>query len=63
MTSTSSTKDAAHEPDRMPTDDEEAAAEASTEELEKSGKERDVAAHYEEMAHLGVEEKGEGRID
>ncbi|MGH8979498.1 MAG: hypothetical protein ACRDWE_00550 [Acidimicrobiales bacterium] len=60
---TSPTADAPHEPDRMPSGDEEAAAEASTERLRESGKEREVAAHYEEMAGRGAEEKGEGRIE
>lgn len=60
---TSSTADATHEPDRMPTGDEEAAAESSTERLEESGKEREVAENYEEMARRGVEQKGEGRIE
>lgn len=57
------TAEAAHEPDRMPSDDEESAAEEATERLEESGKEREVARHYEEMARRGVEQKGEGRID
>lgn len=57
------TAGAKHEPDRMPSEEEEAAAEASTDELQRSGEEHRVAEHYEEMARLGVEQKGEGRID
>jgi hypothetical protein len=57
------TADAAHEPDRMPTEEEDAAADASTDELERSGEEGSVARHYREMTRLGVEQKGEGRIE
>lgn len=57
------TEDAGHEPDRMPTDDEEQAAEKSARELRESGEEESVAEHYEEMARRGAEEKGEGRIE
>lgn len=56
------TQEAAHEPDRAPTSDEELAAERSEEELEESGKDRVVAEHYEEMARRGAEDPGEGRI-
>lgn len=52
-----------HEADRMPTDDEERAAEKSAEELRESGKEESVAEHYEDMAQRGVDQKGEGRIE
>jgi len=54
---------AAHRADRMPTDEEEQAAERSAAELEESGGDAEVAAHYEDMARRGVEHKGEGRID
>ncbi len=47
--------------DRPPTKDEEAAAEESRKKFE--GDEAEVAKHYEEMADLGVQEKGEGRIE
>ena len=57
------TAEATHEPDRMPSDEEEAAAESAAAHLEESGKEHDVAEHYEDMARRGVEQKGEGRID
>lgn len=60
---TTSTVHAAHEPDRMPTSEEETAAERSAERLGDSGEARDVAAHYEEMARRGAEQKGEGRIE
>ncbi|HLW46026.1 MAG TPA: hypothetical protein VKR78_07395 [Acidimicrobiales bacterium] len=57
------TADAAHEPDRAPTDDEEEAADRAAEELRDSGEEASVARHYEEMARRGVEQKGEGSIE
>jgi hypothetical protein len=60
---TTSTADAPHEPDRMPSSEEEAAAEKSEKRLDESGKERAVAASYEEMARRGVDQKGEGRIE
>jgi hypothetical protein len=47
--------DAPHEADRPPTPEEEASAEGRT-------VDPDVRAHYEEMAELGAEDKGEGRI-
>jgi hypothetical protein len=47
--------------DRAPTSAEEAAADASRKKFE--GDEAEVAKHYEEMADLGVNEKGEGRIE
>lgn len=51
-----------HISDRQPTPDEVEAAdqEVSTESDEER---RRVAAHYKEMADLGVEAKGEGRIE
>jgi hypothetical protein len=52
----------AHGPDRTPTTDEEAAADRAREDPEIAGDPKDVAAHYEEMAERGVEQKGEGRI-
>ena len=46
---------AAHDSDRAPTPDEEAAT--------ADGKvDPDVAEHYEEMAERGADQKGEGRI-
>lgn len=57
------TAQAAHEPDRMPTDEEERAAESAAAELQESGEETEVAEHFEEMARRGVEQQGEGRID
>ena len=57
------TGEAAHEPDRMSSGDEEEAAEASAEQLQRSGEEESVARHYQEMARLGVEQRGEGRIE
>lgn len=60
---TTSTAGAPHEADRMPSPDEEAAAEASEKRLAESGEEREVAANYEEMARRGVEQRGEGRIE
>jgi hypothetical protein len=44
--------------DRPPTDDEVAAAERSADSLTD-----DVREHYEEMAEMGAEIKGEGQID
>jgi len=52
-----------HQADRMPTDEEAEAAEASTRELQESGEEERVAEHYREMGRIGSEEKGEGRIE
>jgi hypothetical protein len=57
------TRDAGHEADRMPTGDEEEAAEKSADELRESGEEAEVAKHYEEMARRGVDQEGEGRIE
>ncbi|MGH8989554.1 MAG: hypothetical protein ACRDXC_13335 [Acidimicrobiales bacterium] len=57
------TAHATHEPDRMPTEDEEVAAERSTEELRTSGEEASVAEHYRDMVRRGVEQEGEGRIE
>ena len=47
---------AAHEPDRMPTDEESARAE----QLEVDP---NTAAHYEEMAERGAKQRGEGRVE
>ena len=47
--------DAPHEPDREPTSDEAAAAEAL--ELDP-----EVAEHEKEMTERGAKQKGEGRI-
>lgn len=52
-----------HQPDRLPTEDEEALAEQSADELERSGKSKSVADHEADMARRGVEERGEGRIE
>lgn len=57
------TADATHGSDRIPTEDEEKAAERAADELEESGEEASVAAHYEEMARRGAEQRGEGRIE
>jgi len=57
------TAEAPHEADRMPSEDEEEAAEASESQLHESGEDREVAKHYEEMARRGVEQQGEGRIE
>jgi hypothetical protein len=52
----------AHAADRAPTPDEETEAD---QELSEEGTEerQSVAEHYKEMAELGAEEKGEGRIE
>lgn len=47
--------------DRLPTPDEEAAAEESRKKFEVD--EAEVATRYKEMADLGAQEKGEGRIE
>lgn len=47
----------------MPSEDEEQAADRSTQQLRDSGDEEAVAEHFEEMAKRGVEQKGEGRIE
>lgn len=60
---TSPTAETGHEPDRMPTSEEEAAAERSEKRLEETGKEREVAEHFEDMARRGLDQKGEGRIE
>jgi len=52
---------AAHGADRLPTAEEEAAAEAKFSE-EGEQERRNVAAHEQEMNELGAEAKGEGRI-
>jgi hypothetical protein len=53
---------AAHVADRLPTPEEEAAAEAKYAESDDQER-RDVAAHEREMDELGANAKGEGRID
>jgi hypothetical protein len=52
----------AHAADRAPTPGEETAAE---QELSEEGAEerKSVAQHYSEMAELGAEAQGEGRIE
>lgn len=47
---------AAHRADRVPTPEEEAAA-------DRTESDPDVAAHEHEMGRLGAEVKGEGQID
>lgn len=47
---------AAHEPDRMPTDEESMLA-------EQHDVDPNAAAHYEEMAERGANQRGEGRIE
>jgi hypothetical protein len=51
----------AHQPDRAPTAEEEAAADRTRD--EHAGEEADVARHHREMDQLGAHAKGEGRID
>jgi len=51
----------AHVADRLPTGDEEAAADRSAEEF--AGDRAQAARHYEEMSDLGAHVKGEGEID
>jgi hypothetical protein len=51
----------AHNADRPPSPDEEAAAERGANEVDANPEE--VAEHYEEMADLGAHVKGEGQID
>ena len=53
---------AAHVADRLPTPEEEAAADGKFSE-EAEQERRDVAAHEREMNELGANAKGEGRID
>jgi hypothetical protein len=47
---------ARHEPDKMPSPEEEEAAERAGTPSE------DVAEHYEEMAERGAKQEGEGRL-
>jgi hypothetical protein len=47
---------AAHEPDRMPTEDESTRA-------EQHQLDPNAAAHYEEMAERGAKQRGEGRVE
>jgi hypothetical protein len=53
---------AAHVADRLPTPEEEAAAEGESAKEDEQER-RDVAAHEQEMNELGANAKGEGRID
>jgi hypothetical protein len=53
-------EEAAHEPDRLATPEEEAAADESRREL--SGDAKQVAEHYRDMAEKGANIKGEGEI-
>ena len=46
-----------HEPDRMPTSEEEQAAERA------GGPSEETRKDYKEMAERGANQKGEGRID
>lgn len=48
----------APQPDRMPTDEEERAAERAAQDVDLD----EVAAHEEEMTKLGANVKGEGEI-
>jgi hypothetical protein len=48
---------APHRADRMPTPDEEEAADESATDVDPS-----VGAHYQEMAERGANSRGEGRI-
>lgn len=52
----------AHEADRPPSGSEEKAAERNLDETSEEER-RSVAEHYEEMSEIGVEAKGEGRIE
>lgn len=52
----------AHTSDRQPTPDEVEAADQEVS-IESDEERRRVAAHYKEMADLGAEAKGEGRIE
>jgi hypothetical protein len=51
----------AHIADRLPTSEEEAAAERSRDALASDSE--SVAEHYEEMTDIGAHAKGEGKID
>ncbi len=48
--------------DRSPTDQESAAADKSLE-AEGEGERKSVAGHYDDMAKLGANVKGEGEIE
>ena len=50
----------AHQPDRLATPEEEAAADESRDKL--AGDEERVAEHYKDMAEKGANIKGEGQI-
>ena len=51
-----------HQADRAPNRAEEEAAEQHLDQTDEQER-RSVAEHNEEMAEIGAEEKGEGRID
>jgi hypothetical protein len=53
-------EESAHQPDRLATPEEEAAADESREKL--AGDEKQVAEHYKDMAEKGANAKGEGQI-
>ncbi len=53
---------AAHESDRLPTEEEERLADAVASKLEDSGESKRVAEHHSEMDRIGAEQRGEGRI-
>lgn len=53
---------AAHQADRQPTSDEEAAAERATHRPDLAADQDEVGEHYREMTELGANDKGEGRI-
>lgn len=52
----------AHQADRPATSEEERSADEAVAQSNDEDRRR-VAHHYEEMAEIGVEEKGEGRIE
>ena len=54
---------AAHQADRMPTDDEAATANETTEKLRRSGEADEVATHHRDMDERGAHIRGEGEID
>jgi hypothetical protein len=51
----------AHVADRLPTSEEEAAAEAAAEKF--AGDSKEAASHFEELSDIGAHDKGEGRIE
>lgn len=54
---------AAHQADRMPTDDEATTADRTAEELRESGEAATAAEHHREMDERGAHVRGEGQID